>query len=343
MNLTLDEVKNKFIFLDEKDHDLAIADFTEEQKNIIKSYFDYLYKSDEAKIIFNKMNQIEESIRVFASNFFGGVNNLPSLGGNIFDPKPALFFDMGIFIDEYSEEFKQQAEIKEFKTGYISETGEFVEYDVRLAFMHELIHAITGLTDNDRKRGFSSRADSAGPTQDIANKIYADLNAPLRISYEGTGIFREPGETVAGSIEKGTQFTKGKIIGVQDNTIDIGAFVIGNVDTSSNSPVTKDLLISGGVGSDKTFKTGAGNDYLYGGGGNDTLDSGADNDYLNGGMGEDKAEFKDKFENYDIKTTGTTTKTTTITHKDNGTDGFDTLKGIEWGIFNGKPIDLGIA
>ena len=37
---------------------------------------------------------------------------------------------MGVFSDEYGEEFKQEFEINEFKKGYISETGEFVEYDV---------------------------------------------------------------------------------------------------------------------------------------------------------------------------------------------------------------------
>ena len=351
MNLSLQAVKNKFVFLQEEDHKLAIADFTKEQENTILGYLDYLYQSNEAKVIFNQMERINEPIRVFASNSFGGVRNLPSLGGNFFDPKPALFIDMGIFNTEYPEEL----EIEEYKLGYISETGEFVNYDVELAFMHELVHSITGLTDNDGQRGFTSRADSAGDTQVEANKIHADLqelglDAPIRISYDGTrdiyGDGEEPQSITA--IKEGTQFTEGKLASGENPEITLGVFVIpSNVDTSNNSPKTNDLLISGGLQGDKEFITGAGHDYLYGGKGNDKLNSGSDNDYINGrrgndnldgGMGEDTAEFSDVFENYDIETDD---GITTITHEDSGIDGVDTLKNIEFGIFNGEQTSIG--
>ena len=114
----------------------------------------------------------------------------------------------------------------------------------RLAFMHELIHTITGLTDNENQRGFLSRADSAGPTQVEANKIHADLNAPIRISYDGTRNFHERGEeSVNSSIEKETQFTEDKLATGENPEITLGVFVKGsNVDTSNNNRATNDLF-----------------------------------------------------------------------------------------------------
>ena len=273
MNLTIEQIEQreqlkseKLIFLKEDDYEGVVEqEFTSSQKENIKAYIDYLYASPKAREIFN---QIEEPIQILAHHTFGALTNF---GGNFFTPKPLVTFDMSVFSDEPSEKFRE---------GYISETGEFVKYDVRLAFMHEVIHAITGLTDNEGQRGFTSGADSAGETQVEANKIHAELGAPLRISYDGRRKFHEPNEEPIGSsIETGTQFTKGKIVGVENSIINIGTFVIQDVDTSHNSPVTNDLLIYSSS-NNRTFITGEGNDYLYGGNGNDTLNSGSDNDYL---------------------------------------------------------------
>ena len=352
MDLSLQEVKDKFIFVGSEDNN-SIVDFTEEQINTILGYIDYLYQSPEARKFFN---QINEPIRVFAWRFFGGDKYF---GTNIFDPNPILAFYMGVFSDEYTEEFKQEFEIKKFRTGYISEEGTFVEYDVRLAFMHELIHTITGLTDNDDRRGFTSRADSAGPTQVVANRIHDDLNAPSRISYDGTTDFHLPNEDpTASTIEKGTQYTKGKLANSENPEITLGVFAtkFSNADTSKNDPKTNDLFISGGLQGNKTFITGAGNDYLYGGRGNDSLNSGSDNDYLyggrgndslDGGMGEDVAEFSERFKDYDYDKPEDS-EVITIDHvrgiePGEFSDGTDTLKNIEWGIFDGKRKDLGIS
>ncbi len=119
----------------------------------------------------------------------------------------------------------------------------------------------------------------------------------------------------------------------------------------------KDALIIGeeddndilqGINGNDTLEGLGGNDNLSGespqyfySGGNDTLDGGTGNDSLDGRKGEDKAVFTDNFENYDVQTTGILTKTTTITHKNNGVDGVDTLKNIEWGIFNGETVPIG--
>ena len=77
--------------------------------------------------------------------------------------------------------------------------------------------------------------------------------------------------------------------------------------------------------------------------GNDIFDAGAGNDTLNGSKGnKDIAIFSDEYttENYDIETSGLFNKTTTVTHKNNGVDGVDTLKNVEWGSFKGELVDL---
>jgi hypothetical protein len=98
------------------------------------------------------------------------------------------------------------------------------------------------------------------------------------------------------------------------------------------------LVLLGGKGDDiltgDAFALGNTDDIVAGQEGNDRLD---------GGGGEDTAIFSDNFEYYDIETTGTLTKTTTITSKYNSIDGTDSLKNIEWGIFNGEQIPLGNA
>ena len=376
MDLTQQQIKDKLTFL-EIDDSVTIRsqnseiklevtqEFTSNQKNIIKGYIDELYESPTAKEIFN---QIKEPISIFpfSEGFFGQKA-----------PDSVVFFDI--------EALKEKR-----KYGYISKTGEYIEYDLKLAFMHELIHAIAGTADgiideipgNDDdyrgERNFKSPETSLGPTQVIANKIHEELDAPIRVSYDGAALLYEPGEPeVLGGIEEGTQFTKGKIEGAANVELNIASFVskvtfdnnptelVRNLidttrsKTSDNKP-TNDLFIYKQAPDATETKnaqilTGAGNDYLYGSDGNDTLTAGEDNDYLNGGEGNDllrgdeftggtgidTAEFSDEFKNYDIETTGTTFKTTTITHKNNGIDGVDTLKNIEWGIFNGETVDLG--
>jgi Ca2+-binding RTX toxin-like protein len=323
--------------------------FTPSQQEIIKGYIDFLYASPTAKEIFN---QATGSIAVIPTTGFWGIKEI----------FPSVMLDMDI-IDGTT------------KLGYISTTGKYVKVDPRLGFMHEMIHAITGKLDPinvpNNNKVYSSSANSLGDTQTIANKIQAELGFPLQVTYDSilklheSGVAAPPGGL---SIEEGTEFTKNKIVGAANNNIDIGTFVIdetylgygftplGKMDTSDDGQTTDDLFIQkqipGRAISKIELLTGAGNDYLYGSDGNDTLVAGSDNDYLNGGrgndsldggMGEDQAEFTDKFENYVIETTGTTNKTTTITHKNNGADGVDTIKDIEWGIFNGEQTPVGNA
>ena len=331
---------------------LQFNSFTEAQKNTIIDWIGYLYGNPNA-----------DSNTESGSNIARGVfNQLISLNKTLniteFTTEEELGEDGGfaarrgqyeVFVDFTNE----------FNEGYISETGTFVRYDKSKAFMHEVVHAIEGLTDNNNSRGYTSRQDSAGDTQHFTNDIHAELNAPLRISYDGRReVYGDNEESPnISAIQEGTEFTKNKLANGENPEIILGVFVReSNVDTSNNKPPTNDLLISGGLQGNKSFTTGKGNDYLYGGRGEDTLNSGEDDDYLyggkrndslDGGTGEDIAEFIGKFEDYDYDKLENS-EVITLDHvrgfeAGDPSDGTDTLKNIEWGIFDGKREELGIS
>ena len=257
-------------------------------ENTVIGWISYLYESNTARGIFNKLVDLNENLKVRDSTNSGDERLTRDFA--------AYQGSYTVFVDF----------VNEFNKGYISETGEFVEYDISLAFMHEVVHAIEDLNDDV---AYTSSSASAGPTQDLTNDVHIELQAPLRISYDGANPIREPNSSSSIGVERGTQFTEGKIINQENSTVDIAVFApLIDIDTSNNIPATNDLLIFRASNS-RTFITGAGNDYLYGGKGNDTLDSGSDNDYLNGGRGndsldggteEDIAEFSGDFEDYDI-------------------------------------------
>jgi Ca2+-binding RTX toxin-like protein len=101
-------------------------------------------------------------------------------------------------------------------------------------------------------------------------------------------------------------------------------------------------IIYGDTGNDK-LDGGSDNDTLDGGFGNDTLDGGFGNDVLSGGLGtEDVAIFSEDYtlENYNIETSESFPQATTITHKNNGVDGTDSLAGIEWAKFTNQAVPI---
>ena len=357
----INEIKGKLNFLKRNDTYEVVVDgqttefnvteeFTINEENIIRGYIDELVASDAAIEIFN---QIEEDVSIVANTTGSGGNKVP---------ESILFLDLDVFGENPTE-----------KIGYLSKTGEFVEYDLSLAFMHELIHAVTGLPDTESSTSvFSSPETALGLTLEIANIIHGELidpdtgqSYPEIVSYDSI----IPIDAFNTDI---TEFTKGKIEGITNNKIDIGAFIsdtrlanygLSIVNTNNSKTIdgqaTNDLFIyiqnPTAPESSVQIQTGAGNDYLYGSKGNDNLWGGKDNDYLNGGGGNDTlkgddfaggtgidtAEYSDQFENYDIETTEGSFPVTTIDHVD-GTevDGKDTLEDIEWGIFNGERISI---
>jgi Ca2+-binding RTX toxin-like protein len=75
---------------------------------------------------------------------------------------------------------------------------------------------------------------------------------------------------------------------------------------------------------------------LDGGAGNDTLEGSAGNDRLEGGLGTDSALFSGNAADYRVTTSGGLTTITAL----KGSDGVDTLSGIEKLIFADKAVDL---
>ncbi|WP_425490124.1 beta strand repeat-containing protein, partial [Azospirillum tabaci] len=84
---------------------------------------------------------------------------------------------------------------------------------------------------------------------------------------------------------------------------------------------------------------GAGNDLLHGENGNDVLTGGAGNDTLIGGSGDDVAVFSGAFANYTITRSGTSV----IVRDTVGSDGTDTLIGVETLFFTDRAVTLAAA
>lgn len=105
----------------------------------------------------------------------------------------------------------------------------------------------------------------------------------------------------------------------------------------------------GGSASDSLFGNdtgnsisgGTGHDTISGNAGNDTLDGGSGNDMLDGGVGVDTALYAGSRTGYALTATGTMTTVLSRT----GTEGTDTLTGIERLQFSDKKlaIDLGVT
>jgi len=89
---------------------------------------------------------------------------------------------------------------------------------------------------------------------------------------------------------------------------------------------------------------GDGDDSLSGGTASDVFDGGAGNDSITGGNGTgiDRAVFSGNYVDYTVST-DSGTGTVTVTHKNSGTDGTDTLNGIEELAFSDKVVKLGTA
>ncbi|MEM8723597.1 MAG: hypothetical protein AAGE84_30680, partial [Cyanobacteria bacterium P01_G01_bin.39] len=100
--------------------------------------------------------------------------------------------------------------------------------------------------------------------------------------------------------------------------------------------------ISGGDANDR-LEGGFGNDTLDGGEGNDRLQGDNNNDYLDGGEGNiDVAVFSEEYttENYSYSISEDGAEITISHIGGTRNDGVDTLKNIEWGIFNGEQQPL---
>jgi Ca2+-binding RTX toxin-like protein len=221
---------------------------------------------------------------------------------------------------------------------YINDRGKAVQYSDLGATVHELVHALTGRTDN------ISPTNYQGETVSFTNQIWAEMQAGLpfgvkkfdnldtQISYTASaysslqrGGYDYTNNTqidAAYNVEKeranGTNsiFNRGTGLSVDD----FSSIALGN---------SKDLLI-GGSAINKLY-SGAGNDFLYGGGGNDILD---------GGDGKkDTAVYFGNKGNYRID--GKKNGLWTIENIGTQGAGTDKLTNIEYAQFDGGLFDLG--
>ena len=151
----------------------------------------------------------------------------------------------------------------------------------RRFLIHEAVHAIEGTRDFPLNSSPSTPGfDFQGPTVAKTNIIEDQLGSDnTRVSYWGDFSNSHP-EDFANYVDG---FTQGHTIDIAYTATDGKDYAF--VDTSTQSEATRDLLI--GLGSDNTFISGYGNDWLYGGHGNNFLDGGNDDDHLFGEGGMD--------------------------------------------------------
>jgi len=88
------------------------------------------------------------------------------------------------------------------------------------------------------------------------------------------------------------------------------------------------------------FEGLAGNDSLIGGTGNDNFEGGAGNDTISGGAGKDKVFYSGDSTDYDVVMPSGADASFTVTHNNGGSDGADTLSGIEELIFADKVVKV---
>jgi Ca2+-binding RTX toxin-like protein len=181
---------------------------------------------------------------------------------------------------------------------YISTNGKAVEDTLEAALIHELVHLMTGLTDE-------STPGEQGATVEFTNSIYREMGIAEQASYSA---YDSTGNTHTTNFE----YTQGQAIDRAFTLLSENS-TINDLD-SSEGGVLNDLII--GNERNNVINGGDGNDFLYGGdgndilkgdkgwgghegvieshdvlfgeGGDDTLEGGEGNDVLYGGSGNDK-------------------------------------------------------
>ena len=186
---------------------------------------------------------------------------------------------------------------------YIDNNGNAVPDTAVTGIVHELVHALTGKTDND------NFIDYRGDTVVFSNIIYKELGLPEQNSYSAY-------DDVGDILTNGFAYTNGTAIDRSES---------GDRDLSSVLALFSDDLLIGGPGNN-TLETGLGDDFLFGAGGDDLLSGGI--------FGTDTAVLTGKPVDYDIRLNddGTWTSRHVRGTADEGTD---TFKNLERVMFDG--------
>lgn len=166
---------------------------------------------------------------------------------------------------------------------YLNEDGVAIDEKDVGTVAHELVHALSGKTDN-----WTRQADYSGDTVTEANKIFDELGLDEQLSY--------PGASSQGNLVVGTDYSDGR--NIDRAWVDGSSAGSGSHNSTGNH---RDLLVGGA--SDNTFNAGARDDIIHGQGGKDTLNGeagddlifgGNDEDIINGGKGKDTLYGGDK-------------------------------------------------
>jgi hypothetical protein len=152
---------------------------------------------------------------------------------------------------------------------YICQNGNVERYTVAGVLAHELMHALTGASDNVTA---TLEMDNVG----LTNLVFEKLGLPKVSHYLAS---MDEGEKF---LTVGQSFTDGQPIDIAVAAApgSLAALRTDHVDTSHNG-TTRDLLI-GREGKDDILIGGSGDDYLYGGSGADKLYGGPGHDTLHG-------------------------------------------------------------
>ncbi|MCP4990291.1 MAG: hypothetical protein GY928_30915 [Colwellia sp.] len=171
---------------------------------------------------------------------------------------------------------------------YISTSGVAVAETLETALIHELVHLMTGLTDD---RGIGEK----GATVEFSNTIYQSMGLAEQLSYDA---YDPTGQTHTLNFD----YTQGQavdraftLLSENPTAIDFDSSAGGNLDDLIIGNERDNELISGegndflygGAGDDK-LRGGLGDDELIGGTGNDYLNGSTGDDYLSGGDGDDE-------------------------------------------------------
>ena len=95
-----------------------------------------------------------------------------------------------------------------------------------------------------------------------------------------------------------------------------------------------------GKGGADVINAGAGNDKIKGGGGNDLITGGAGDDTIDGGKGSDTAVYSGLFQQYALSFSDKNNLTGTVTDLIGNRDGIDTLKNVEFLLFQDAIYDV---
>lgn len=180
----------------------------------------------------------------------------------------------------------------------IDQTGSVINGAFDSILMHEILHALIGLRDTDYQAldGSVVNPDYAGETVLYTNIIMNQLGFGDRISYSAADVQN----TGSDFLQLGTNYTFGAAIDVaifsHTTSVVDGTYTPGpNPNTSRNTAKVNDLILDAidltGATNNGYFRSGLGNDFVYGYGGNDTVNGGAGDDYLSGGVGNDTVDY----------------------------------------------------